>query len=287
MGPQTNPLSMQELLSGNVQLASPPEIFLRISEIIDDPSKNAHHAEQVIQHDPGLCARLLRLANSAFYGFSSKISSVSHAIAIIGTQELRDLILATVVIDKFSTLPNGLMTMRQFWSASVRCALFSRNLAHFHPRERTLQSVFICGLLHEVGRLIIYHHIPELSRAAISLTQSEGLQETEAEYRIIGFTHYDVAAELAKRWRLPEVIIVTIKNHNAPEKAALFDQETALISLASLLSLKVDLEDALSDRQIQETPLWDFITLPRDILKVIIPEVDVQFREVFHALFFA
>src|SRR3569833_330960 len=104
-------LSPKELVTGAIELASLPEVFLRVNEMIDSPRYTAADIGHVISRDPGLTTRLLKIANSAFYSFPSQIDSVSRAITIIGTRELRDLILATSVARLFKGLPNDLVSM--------------------------------------------------------------------------------------------------------------------------------------------------------------------------------
>ena len=139
------PLTVESLLSENVELASPPEIFLKVSEIIDDPTKNAKDVGVVLENDPGLAARVLKIVNSAFYGFPSQITSISHAVAIVGEQDIRSLVLATLVVDRFSAYPNKIMPMREFWRTSVHNALIAKILVNFHQKSRQLGSVFACG----------------------------------------------------------------------------------------------------------------------------------------------
>lgn len=284
--PWKSGLSMDILLTGDVRLASPPEIFLKISQILDDPTKTARDAEQVIRHDPGLTARLLRLVNSAFYGFPRQISSISHAITIVGARELRDLVLATVVVERFGRLPNKLMTMRAFWRVSVRSALLAREMGKCHAQSSSLRSVFVCGLLHEIGRLVIYAKIPELARAAILLAEGGMLEETEAERQIYGFDHYQLAYELARRWHLPEVITATLQWHEHPEEAGDFSRETALVALACRLSL-AEIE---TPQQLEQMPptwgrLLDLLRLKRDVLSRSMEEADSHLQTVFGTLF--
>ncbi len=271
---------MEVLLTGDIKLASPPEIFLKISEIIDDPSKTVRDAEQVIRHDPGLAARLLRLVNSAFYGFPRQISSISHAITLIGVKELRDLVLATVVVERFSRLPNKLMTMREFWRVSVRGALLAKEMS---KGLAGVESMFVCGLLHEIGRLVIYARIPELARAALLLAKAEDLEESVAERRTYGFDHYQLGAELMQRWQLPDVIVATLRHHGHPEEAKVFARETALVTLALMLSLK-----EITAEQLPHFPpaaeLTGYLQLDTEALIEAMSAADQQFQSVFSLL---
>lgn len=278
--------TVDTLLRGEVQLASPPEIFLQVSEVIEDPSKSNRDVERIIHHDPALATRLLRLANSAYYGFPRQIASLSRAISIIGLQELRDLVLSTVMVERFSRLPNRLMDMREFWRASVRCALWAKYLGRRQPRAKTLRSVFVCGLLHEIGRLVVYAKIPELARAAILLSEAEGIEETQAERATYGFDHYQVGAELAHRWRLPEVFVATLKGHGTASETSAYPRETALMTLASRLSLtEIESPERLEETLPELSSLLDFLGLKAHLLPEVLAEVESQFEEIFHLLF--
>jgi HD-like signal output (HDOD) protein len=283
---QSSSVTMKELLAGNVLLASPPELFLKISQTLDDPTKNALDASRLIEHDPGLSARLLRIVNSAFYSFPSKIISITHAVSIIGSRELRDLVLATLVVEKFSSLSNGLMTMRQFWILSVRCALISRQLAARHKDGERSQGAFICGLLHEIGRLVVYHRVPELARSAVLRARSEGVAEHQAQREVLGFDHYQVGAELSRRWRLPEVIIATIEYHDRPEAAAAFSQDALLVVLAHKLS-NLDYSDrSVLDSELPEhAPVWRQLSLDRAVLDEALPAAEATFQEIFQQIY--
>ncbi|HYE36551.1 HDOD domain-containing protein [Methylocaldum sp.] len=282
----STPLSIRVILTGNVHLASPPELFLRLNEVLENPEANLHDAGALIESDPGLSARLLRIVNSAFYGIPSKVTSIHHAVNIIGVQEIRDLVLTTLVVDKFSSFTNSLMTMREFWSMSVRCALTAKLLASFYPNGERLQAVFLCGLLHEIGRLIVYHRLPELARAAALLARSENINYHEGERRIIGFDHYQVGAELARLWRLPEIIAVTIEHHDTPENATVFSRETALVAQSQSFVYSHYFNCGISDdAPATDIAKWNLIGIDVTELNELIPQVNEQFNEVFKLIY--
>lgn len=278
MSYESNALSIQVILTGNVQLASPPELFLKLSNVLENPRTNLREAGALIENDPGLSARLLRIVNSAFYGIPDKIASIHDALRIIGVQEIRGLVLSTLVIDKFSALTNSLMTMREFWTMSVRCALMARCLANRHPCGEHLQAIFLCGLLHEIGRLVVYHRLPELAHAASILAQSENIAYHEGERRIIGFDHYQVGAELARLWRLPEIVVSTIEHHDTPENAAIFSREATLVARVQSFVYSHYSGSRISDHATVNDS--DIV-----VLDELVPKVDEQFDEIFKLVY--
>jgi HD-like signal output (HDOD) protein len=281
-------ISIKDLFAGSVQLASPPELFARLSEIIDAPEATLTDAADVIERDPSISARLIKIANSAFYGLPAKLVSVRQAISLIGYQETRDLVLATLVVDRFPPIPEDLMSMRQFWSLSVRIALIAKLMTARHPEGRRLGASFICGLLHEVGRLVIYQRIPEPARDALLLVKTEHVTELEAERRVMGFDHYQVGGELARRWRLPEVIQLTIETHEQPALAGIYREEAQLVALSRHLSC---IEARGNDEAITEQlepealSLWKEQAPHAGPLSEILAAADAQFNALFAQIY--
>ncbi|MCX8050228.1 MAG: HDOD domain-containing protein, partial [Methylohalobius sp.] len=140
--------------------------------------------------------------------------------------------------------------------------------------------------LHEIGRLVIYAKIPELARAAILLAKAEGMDEVKAERETYGFDHYQLAAALVHRWRLPEVFGATLRWHGVPHEAGAFSRETGLVTLASQLSLAgVEKPDGLEPILPELAPLLAFLHLKPSCLPEVLEEVAIQFEEVFRLLF--
>jgi HD-like signal output (HDOD) protein len=141
-------------------------------------------------------------------------------------------------------------------------------------------------LLHEIGRLVVYHRVPELARAALLRDSGEDIAEHKAQRKIMGFDNYQVGAELARRWRLPVVIVATIEHHDAPEKAGLFSQEAFLVVLASELSMLDWSDQQLLDSRLPvDAPIWQQISMERDVLDEALPAADSAFGEVFRHIY--
>lgn len=280
--------TVQEVLSGNIDIASPPEIFLKVSEILDDPTKNAHDAGRIIERDPGLTSRLLKIVNSAIFGFPSKVTSVGRAIAIIGNVELRNLVLATVVVDRFSHIPSGIPSMREFWSTSVRCALYAKTLASHHPLCNDASTIFVCGLLHNLGSLIIYSKLPDLANEAVILAKADGITLQEAEQQILGFDRFEIGADLCKLWRLSNLIVKTIKFHNCPMAANIYTQEIAVVTLADYMSNTFDFEQEKLDHQsVVDHSVANYLAITPNIIESIVQTVESEFDELFRLIYHA
>ena len=267
-------ISLTDLFEDDLELTSPPNLFFELKRVLEDPNRSLADASDVIINDPALTMRLLKLVNSAYFGFSDRIVKVSIAITLIGSRELQNFVLATLIINKFSAQPDGLMTMHEFWAASVRSALMARTLALALPGQikEDRESVFICGLLHDIGKLVFYRRIPEIARQVGLLAEQASESETGIEQRILGFDHYDAGAELARLWNLPAIISETIGQHCKPDPSSPYHLVADLVRSANMAS-KLDLPEAAFDRE-----KWG---LSDDDLCAIMDGVHDQFDAVF------
>ncbi len=228
-------LSPQILIQDSLKLFSLPDIYFQISEMINDPLFSAKDIGMVISKDPALSARLLKIVNSSLYGFRARIDRVSRAITIVGAEELKQLVLATSVINKFSDIPSDLIDMTDFWLRSVQCAVITKSLA----KESSVlhhERLFLTGLLHDIGSLVFYHKLPEKSLEVLLAADHDRSRVAGLEQEIIGFTHAEVGSLLIKSWGLPESIYETINFYLNPEFSQAHRLDAHLLCLASRLT---------------------------------------------------
>jgi len=281
-----NICTVDDFLAGEIDLSSPPEIFTRITQALDDPLKNTNDIAAIIGQDPSLSARMLKIVNSAFFGFPATIKTVDHAISILGNREVRMLVMTTSVVEKFSSLPNSILDMREFWMHSLKTALFAKFLADNHPKKRQLTSAFISGLLHDIGRLILYTKAPDLARAAALLVKADGISEIEAEVSIFGFNHAELGGALLELWEIPLPIQNSACFHHQPTLATSDKDETNIIYLANKLAhADTTSEETISATVLPEDDIWEKIDMPYGIVMPASVQVKEQFNHTY-ALFF-
>ncbi len=276
-------VSPRELVTGSVDIASLPDIFFKVNEMVEDPYCSASDIGDVIKSDAPFTARLLKLVNSPFFGFPSRIDTVSRAITVIGTRELRDLILATSVVKNFTGIPADLVTMDQFWRHSIYCGLLARIIAT-HCREVNLERFFVAGLLHDIGSLLIYRKLPELARETLNRANYNGQVLHQAEREVLGFDHADVGGELLRTWRLPESLIEGIAFHHAPERATHHPREAAITHLANIIVTAIELGHHGPVPPLEQRA-WDLLGLPVDFLEPTITEADAKFADAFKMIY--
>ncbi len=232
-------LTPQELVSGVVRLVSLPEVCIRVNEMMDDPVVNATDIGRVISQDTSLTARLLKIVNSAFYGFQARIETVSRAVTVIGLRELRGLVLAASAVESFSKLPNDVLNLVNFWRHSVYCGVVAQLLAQ---KCNVLHSerLFIAGLLHDIGKLVITNKMVKESREVILRAEKKKVLDFEAEQAILGFDHAEVGGELLKEWNMPESLYNAVRYHHRPAAAMEPTIEICIVHIANIMTIMAE-----------------------------------------------
>jgi putative nucleotidyltransferase with HDIG domain len=273
--------SIEEVLDGVEELVSLPAACLRINEMVDDPTTSTDDVSQVITQDPALTARLLRIANSPFYGLASSVDTVARAVTVLGMRQVRDLALATTAVRAFEGIPNKLVSMQSFWEHSIYCALAARTLAEDCLKSRR-ESVFVAGLLHDVGQLVLYNRLPDLSRQALEavLDGPEELESQEAERELMGFDHAEVGAELMRRWGLPENLRECVAFHHTPQMAEHHAKEVAIVHIANSIASMAELNSLdLGHAPRIDPSAWEVIGLVPDVIEPTIRGVQAQIAD--------
>ena len=188
----------------------------------------------VIQKDPDLTARLLRLANSPFYGFATRLSTVAEAVSLIGIQQVQDMIVASSVLDRFTGIPETLVNMNSFWRHSFAVGIGARVLA-MEKRLAKPEKFFVAGLLHDVGRLVLLSQATEEVHAVFELCQQRRMLLREAEAQVLGYDHQQIAGKLLQSWNYPAFFIQAVASHHTPA-ASESKVEAAVVHVADHLA---------------------------------------------------
>lgn len=276
---------IQDLLKDLSALVSPPEIIIRLRQDMESPKSTAESLAKIVMQDPNLSARILHMANSAMYGLNHRIETVSRAISIIGQRALYHLALAVSATKTFSKLPSELVNIAVFWRHSVFTALIARNLAQrchvLHP-----ERLFVGGLLHDIGSLVLYHRYPEILRD--SLLAARGNEEVLAqqERELIGFDHAEVGGALMEMWGLPESLQQAVAFHHRPGATA-NNMEVAIVHLADTLANRTD-QGSFSEfgafASMPHPGVWKTLGLDEDITEDLWRDVNMQFMETLHVI---
>ena len=268
----------QNMIDDNIQLVSLPEIALRINKLIDDPSSTAQDIADLISQDAALTIRLLKIVNSPFYNFSAQVDTISKAITIIGTRELRDLAMATSIVEKFNAIPGDLVSPESFWCHNIACATAARTIA----KQLNIQNperFFIAGLLHDIGKLVMYLATPELSKQVIELSNLPDVDITQLEEIAFGFNHGELGAELIKAWNLPAMLLETTKFHHTPSAAINYPTEVAVIHLANNIANTIETPFSLDDDIPIKDSTWIMLNLDESELNSLTAESNSLYQQ--------
>lgn len=272
-------LSLEKLIDRSGKLGSLPAIVYRVFDVMDEPSSTAAQIGRVINDDPALTARLLKLVNSPFYGFSAKVDTVYRAVALIGHKELRSVVVAASAIKVFDGIPSDLVSMPEFWKRSLSTAVVARVIAAF-KREKEIERYFIAGLLHDIGSLLLYLQQPAEMTQALQLQQSEGISLSKAEKQVLGFDHTEVGGALLKKWNLPPRICSSIRFQESPAKAPEADQDAAwLVCLArAIVDNYSELDGTQESTGEISDELWQANNLDASLLPKMLEKAQQQFE---------
>lgn len=266
------------------ELFSLPDIYFQLNEMIHDPRFSVADIGSVIAKDPGLSARLLRLVNSSFYGFQSKVDTISRAISIVGLDDLYHLVISTCVVDSFARISSDLVDMTDFWLRSVHCGVVAKLLANECPALNA-ERLFLVGLLHDIGSLVIYQQMPELAVEVLQAIGHDRRLLDKAEQDLLGFTHAQVGKELLSSWGLPGSLYEVVGFYRQPEMAANYKADVLVLNLASCL-----VDDRGFGRPIEYTLLdisdqaLALLCLNRNQIADIMEQADVEYLQVFERL---
>ncbi|MGD7036252.1 HDOD domain-containing protein [Methylotuvimicrobium buryatense] len=216
-----------------------PDVALRVNELLSSDKASNDQLEEIIVHDPALTAQLLKLVNSAYYGFSGKVDTVSRAISMIGRQELRNIVIATSVASTFQDIPKDLVDMETFWYHSITSGVLARLLAEQCKRKEH-ERFFIAGLLNSIGKLILFSQFPEKAGEALTFKDRGEDAVTEAEQRIFGFTYAELGAELLKEWKLPSSIWQLVAAQTNPMNATDILQDACILHVAAKIAASIE-----------------------------------------------
>jgi HD-like signal output (HDOD) protein len=203
--PQTDSKKLvAETLASVGEIATLPEVALRIMEVAEESNANPADLADLIRHDPALASKLLAVANSAFYGQPGQVSTIDRAIILLGFSEIKNLAVAVSLAPVFEgpRYP-GLFDLSSLWTHSISVAVAARKLARVSGGPLTPDEMFVAGLIHDIGLIIERKAFSrELAEVCVQYSAGEAAF-TDLEREIIGATHQDFGLAIAMKWRLP------------------------------------------------------------------------------------
>ena len=229
--------NLESLLTQSEELPSLPEIYIKVSDLLESEDSSSQDIGLAVQTDPSLTARILKLINSAYYGMPRQVTSVAQAVSLLGRAQLQQILLGTVLAGVFNDMQLRNFSMTTFWRHSIKTAIIARHLAMQNVNIIDHEAFFTAGLLHDIGRLVIAKAMPD-ELAAVDEQVRNGADVIKMESEVLGLTHVDVGSALMLKWDMPTIITQCVLNHHRIEHEGEHAIATSIVYLANKLSEK-------------------------------------------------
>ena len=252
------PVTLEQLIGKGQDLPSLPEIYLRVSEQLEDESSTVLQIGDTVQNDPAITTRVLKMVNSAYYGMPNEVASVSQAVSLLGRERLKHILIGSVLRGVFSEQENPAFSMQVFWQHSIKTAIIARQLAAHISTIQEPESMFTAGLLHDIGKLLLFNKVAPRMLAAEEYMIQKRVDVLTAELSQVGVTHTAVGEALMDHWGLPQLLIDCARNHHETVHDGPNREATHLIYLANCLSSYVPpLDDQETQNILDDIENWD------------------------------
>jgi putative nucleotidyltransferase with HDIG domain len=215
------------------KMPSLPVLFIELQKILDNPFCSNRKISDLIRKDQGMVTQIMQLSNSALYGKRQEIRRIDNAITYLGTETLRNMVLQICLVRMFPidnpAIPD--FSAHLFWKHSLACAYYAEQLAMMLRLPKS-EDYYLGGLLHDIGKVLLFQFHPDLFEQTILTAIGENLGGTEAEIKVLGIDHADVGSFLAESWKFDPIILKVIANHHRllPSRMNL---ATAIVSLSN------------------------------------------------------
>ncbi|MFO8031335.1 MAG: HDOD domain-containing protein [Desulfohalobiaceae bacterium] len=268
------------LIAEEIQLLTLPDIYHRIMEVLNSPRSSAVHVAEVVSKDSSLSAKLLKLVNSPFYGFNTKVDTISRAIALLGVNKLVTLAQGIAVVRVFRDIPSQIVDMHAFWKHSVGCGVLAKLLA---AQKAGLEEerFFVAGLLHDIGRMIMFKSMPLMMSRCILLSLQNRVILQQAEKQLLKFDHAALGQKLCAKWLLPQNLSDMISCHHAPMQTSTLTIEAGIVHTADILchALGLGLSGNVFVPDI-DLKTWNKLQISNSALQPVISQSDRQIKEI-------
>jgi HD-like signal output (HDOD) protein len=272
--------TLNHLIQGIPSLGSYAQVMAEMESVLNEPRSTLADLGNVIEKDPDLTARLLKLGNSSFFGFHNRLETVAEAVSVIGIQQVQDLLLVSSVVELFDGIGSDLADMESFWKHSLACGIGARCLAIARQMPKA-EKFFVAGLLHDLGRLVLFSRAPDQVVEIFRLYQSRRMLLREAEVCVLGFDHAVIGETLMRSWQYPANLVSAVACHHHPMSAGVYQLESSIVHLADYLVHAMQMGRS-GERFVPplNQKAWERVGLATSILESVIRSIDEQIETV-------
>ncbi|MDD3270093.1 MAG: HDOD domain-containing protein [Syntrophomonadaceae bacterium] len=233
-------LDLDSIIKTVNDLPSLPHLVVKIMQLTDNPHVTARDINEVLSQDQGLVAKVLRMANSAYYGFSRHISTVTDAVICLGFKTVRSIVMAASVNDLLNRELKGYgLNKGYLWKHSQDTAAAARLIAMQNCPDVDCEVAYTAALLHDIGKIILDAPMRDLYAEVLSTASQNNISFYDAETKVLGFNHALAGSRVVERWNLPAELVESIAFHHTPEQAVLNPKLAALLCFSNALTISL------------------------------------------------
>jgi putative nucleotidyltransferase with HDIG domain len=273
-----NSVILSEILNRLQDLPTLSPIVNELLSSMNQENIDVDYIAKKISCDQTLTVKTLRLANSSFYGMQHKVSSIQEAIAILGFRNVRTLITSSSIASSFSKKNLKYFNYHSFWRHSIATAVCAKELARHSKTNQ--EFAFITGLIHDLGQLVLVSRYPELYEKTMEYQLQQHCDQLAAERATLGTDHCVIGKTLIRHWNFPEEMQIAVAHHH-PEDAEIQNNLSAIVHMASIFSLALDLS---RDEQVVIPKIanqaWTLLKLDERTCADIFAKTEQQFEEI-------
>ncbi|MEN6461301.1 MAG: HDOD domain-containing protein [Syntrophomonas sp.] len=230
-------VTIDTIIEGVNDLPALPQVVIRVMELTENPDSTAQEINNVLNQDQGMTAKVLKMANSAFYGFPRRIATITDAIVFLGFRTIRSIVMAASVSDILSKEFAGYaLAPGELWRHSQSTAMAARLIAK-NNKFGSVDLAYTAALLHDIGKVILNNLMKEGYHEVVARVTSDNVSFIEAENQILGFNHALVGARVAEKWNLPPELVEAIALHHSPSDAQINKKLTSIVHIADAVCL--------------------------------------------------
>lgn len=278
--------SPKEIISNITELPTLPDVVAKVNELVNSSNASAGDINDVISRDIALSSKILKMVNSSFYGFPRRITSITHAVVILGFNTVRNLALSAFVFGTFKENKKIDFDYKKFWVHSISTGIVANNIAQMTGLSQSeKEDAFMAGLLHDVGKIVMCEFVSDKASKIVDIVKEKDCLFCEAEKEVVDFDHANLGGALLESWNLPISIVSFVNNHHSPAEVEENSKMCSIIHLADIITRSLCLGNGgdekipvISDGVIDELALgWNDISKIMDLSLTEVRKADVFF----------
>lgn len=270
---------LKKRLSNIRDLPTLPMVATNVIKLIQNPESTAFDLAEAISQDQSLVTKVLKTANSAYYGFPRKITTINYAIVVLGLNNIKNIVLSSSIMDQFAKSEENLLFNRKdFWKHSLLCGIIAKKISESMGIKNS-EEMFMCGLLHDFGKLIMDSFLHDEFVLALELARDKDITLLKAENEVFTFNHSAIGGLLLKKWGLPSSLVKAVEFHHYPNESLNAFRAASIVHVADYLCRRIGIGSG-GDKVLPQLDKksFKFIDMTADQIKIMLGPVSKEFE---------